>query len=82
MVNARTALSARQSSVAVACVLEGLNDAYAVARIQHDRRVSLIMAADSAPESTEPSSRRPRGGFGRERHRLRSTTTCRRSQER
>ena len=66
MVNARTALSARQSSVAVACVLEGLNDAYAVARIQHDRRVSLIMAAESAPDSAtawrwSPPSH-PRGG--------------------
>ena len=61
----------RQSSVAVACALEGLNDAYAVARAERDRRLDGYARCICtglryllALQSTEPTSGRSRGGFG------------------
>ena len=65
---------AQQASVAVACALEGLNDAYTVARASHDARVEpyrqQICAGLTyllALQCTGNADDRARGGFGLER---------------
>lgn len=65
---------AQQASVAVACALEGLNDAYAVARASHDSRVETYrqrictgLAYLLALQCVGNAPDRARGGFGLER---------------